>query len=703
MARGVPQQHVGGLGFDVMLHEIPIVATQLNHGMYSLKRLHKFSNKLAQIEDSYARELMKLSESLQNDKLEDMMTNTRDLIIGVQRYASDTSNVHRQFKDALTLGICSPVSAMQKVFEGRRQLLSKQYADTEKQIVDKRVNLTKQKRLCMRLWTELSELKMVTAESKQALENMNQFQDTEDKALKKVMKTIVNTEKKVKKVAEQTRVSFEKYQTMVEDFKAMEREYHSKVYPALLAEMQQFERERMAVVKVHCEKFSSFWLDICDRINRGPASPTAAAKAEKEGGTVVLAPVQLSQAAQDLDETGGVMACVTAWLQEYGMAPQEPVFTIQYDLPCPPAHVAYHSVHADRQSPLPRKATRVWRNPKKSAAAAVDQGPKFISLAPIYVVSQAWVPQYATDVPLQLGDLVEILARDVQEAEPYVPASSCMFGVVLERDYAIGTFPSSCVSEVPLDNSLPLQYLLHMPEGLKAFEAHCQKEFSSENLDFWKEATRYRKSRNCLTATGEQRGDNASGEEREALLKMAQSITATFIGAEATRPVNLPGAISSTILSDMKAGKVFRRLFLEAEVAVYQLLEANNFRSFQKVPAYKLLLRQLNGGPSVQPTMRENITTRFGEPLLLGKLGRLNRVSSEGRDRAPSSAPPSPPSPPSRRDSLALPSILPLPPPPPEVGAKNRTETLLSSSPVPEADVETDPLPDDEPPAEPPS
>jgi hypothetical protein len=122
-----------------------------------------------------------------------------------------------------------------------------------------------------------------------------------------------------------------------------------------------------------------------------------------------------------------------------------------------------------------------------------------------------------------------------------------------------------------------LQELLLSPEFTKEFMEFLSLEFCVENLlvstvRFYADVVQF------LLAI---RQFKHNTEDNFNLVESATNICSKFVGSKSRTPVNLSGAVSTSILSQVISQEVSRDLFDDAEKQIYSLLKLDTFVRFR--------------------------------------------------------------------------------------------------------------------------
>lgn len=120
-----------------------------------------------------------------------------------------------------------------------------------------------------------------------------------------------------------------------------------------------------------------------------------------------------------------------------------------------------------------------------------------------------------------------------------------------------------------------LKVLLFHRDGVKYFEEHLKKEYSQENIHFWKACRKYEQS---------------DIEDEKALHEEARQISKLYIEDSADEQVNLPETMKARILADIATCKVDVNTFDRARDEILHLMSSDSFQRFKQSKLFQELL-----------------------------------------------------------------------------------------------------------------
>lgn len=103
-----------------------------------------------------------------------------------------------------------------------------------------------------------------------------------------------------------------------------------------------------------------------------------------------------------------------------------------------------------------------------------------------------------------------------------------------------GTFPSNYVRVCGVERDMSLRHLLEIPSGLLVFSDFLKQEYASENIAFWQAVELFRERCAAFLAPGD--SGELREEGREPMLAEARLIATEFIGHKAASQVNISSA-----------------------------------------------------------------------------------------------------------------------------------------------------------------
>lgn len=169
-------------------------------------------------------------------------------------------------------------------------------------------------------------------------------------------------------------------------------------------------------------------------------------------------------------------------------------------------------------------------------------------------------------------------------------------------------------------------YLLRIPIVQEYFHAFCEREYSTENLDFVRACARFKKLAEKSVREAEAGAHDANQRERDDdehdddeeevtprpkaaplapyLIHMAASIYDEFVCVNAARQVNLRSVVRSAVAASLAGGGqlVTPHLFRDAVREIYALMAADSFARFRRSDLFQEALRKLNRAASVVNT-----------------------------------------------------------------------------------------------------
>jgi Ca2+-binding EF-hand superfamily protein len=172
----------------------------------------------------------------------------------------------------------------------------------------------------------------------------------------------------------------------------------------------------------------------------------------------------------------------------------------------------------------------------------------------------------ADDFVAAMALLTSSGASQEQNLEDMIKACFVMFDTRGDGNLTYSEFRSMLEATVTLN----LKSMLNTKEGLQRVEAHMQKEFSKENLDFWEAAKAFRN----LT---------------EGRLARAEEIVDMWVAPGSEQEVNLPGPVREKAVADFEAAKASKTepsatIFVASEEEIFKLMERDAYARFKGNP-----------------------------------------------------------------------------------------------------------------------
>ena len=159
-----------------------------------------------------------------------------------------------------------------------------------------------------------------------------------------------------------------------------------------------------------------------------------------------------------------------------------------------------------------------------------------------------------------------LLTEQVDTVDDQIEAIFFMF----DLDHDSQLTPDEFEQMIRATVSLSLGRLLDTETGMQEFEAQLQKEYSEENLEFWRAAKAY-----------------AELDDGAARLKEAQRMHEEFILEGSMRQVNLPSTIASKATAGVEEASASGEappldLFEQASAEVFKLMERDTYSRFKR-------------------------------------------------------------------------------------------------------------------------
>lgn len=195
---------------------------------------------------------------------------------------------------------------------------------------------------------------------------------------------------------------------------------------------------------------------------------------------------------------------------------------------------------------------------------------------------------------------------------------------------SIHSLPSAPASPFPSDEqpvaswALSFERLLQDPLGLAFFTEFLKKEFSAENVTFWKACERFQQ---------------IPASDTQQLAREARNIYQEFLSSQALSPVNIDRQawLGEEVLAEPRPD-----MFRAQQLQIYNLMKFDSYARFVKSPLYReCLLAEAEGRPLREPgssrlaspeATRKKPKLKPGKSLPLGveELGQLPATEGPG-------------------------------------------------------------------------
>jgi len=110
-----------------------------------------------------------------------------------------------------------------------------------------------------------------------------------------------------------------------------------------------------------------------------------------------------------------------------------------------------------------------------------------------------------------------------------------------------------------------LKHFIHHPLGLEYFTRHLEQEFSTENINFWKDVQRYKTIPNQ--------------EER---VTEAERIINTYLLLSSPQEINIKGNMKEATVKRIRDGDYSNESFADATNEVLKMMERDSFKRFKQ-------------------------------------------------------------------------------------------------------------------------
>ncbi|XP_047272594.1 regulator of G-protein signaling 14 isoform X1 [Homo sapiens] len=180
---------------------------------------------------------------------------------------------------------------------------------------------------------------------------------------------------------------------------------------------------------------------------------------------------------------------------------------------------------------------------------------------------------------------------------------------------SIHSLPSGPSSPFPTEEqpvaswALSFERLLQDPLGLAYFTEFLKKEFSAENVTFWKACERFQQ---------------IPASDTQQLAQEARNIYQEFLSSQALSPVNIDRQawLGEEVLAEPRPD-----MFRAQQLQIFNLMKFDSYARFVKSPLYReCLLAEAEGRP-----LREPGSSRLGSPDATRKVRGTGRGTGRGR------------------------------------------------------------------------
>jgi hypothetical protein len=606
-------------------HRADDVQVQVEAGMYLMKRVGTFSERIAAAAQKFA-------EQLQSD--------ARNEVTHLERAGLDQCSefvaAYKQMQDAtlafasvvdvfaqqVVSAVANPLTDAYREGDAKRKTLRADQVREQADLTKLEDQLARTNSKCRAVWTQIQSQERENVRAREVLGFSCPQEDSannsnavvvsapaflDERIRCKALTALRKNEKLVQELRDKGAKEFSKCVRDVEQTRAAQERFHHSVVPDLMREYEALERSRLTRIREALCTYTTLFAKLSE------SAPLTR---------------QFSSAARDLDVRTAMQAYVAAMRTEHGPPPgSQPA---RDELPCAPDALvgddwrlsldvdfgaAAEAMSAPQVyrcdsgwAPSSPRANSLWL-PKgayvlvtnrmgspKSTKSRNSTGFTYSNSAPRLASGagsltahldalQPSTPIAAdpldVDADEMFGELITTPKHRIAEgtrptsSEPLTPTSSD--GSTSSRFTSRGFFPSHAVAKVLPDDSVPLAYILCCPELLALFREHLASEFSLENLDFWAASRSFRTTWDSVPSGSEEAEADTANMSTQALTIMRE-----YVFDDAPRQVNLRGNIQMELLDAVDKSLYHPLMFTEAEEEIYNLLSRDSLSRFKK-------------------------------------------------------------------------------------------------------------------------
>ncbi|GAB5358317.1 hypothetical protein AAMO2058_000447100 [Amorphochlora amoebiformis] len=192
---------------------------------------------------------------------------------------------------------------------------------------------------------------------------------------------------------------------------------------------------------------------------------------------------------------------------------------------------------------------------------------------PVFYCVENYIGRGTKECSVSVGDLVLI---DTKSSEGAMLRCQVLTG---PNKHFTGLLPRKILKRETVDSSMKLMHVLSIEAGFNAFEQHLKKEYSHENLAFWRAVQMYR-----------------TLSKKEYRKIRARNIMNKFIFETAVTQINIMARHRNEIEKKFSEGEFELDLFSKAQLEIYELMRKDSFaRSPNEKPEKSLISSFLPG------------------------------------------------------------------------------------------------------------
>jgi len=144
-----------------------------------------------------------------------------------------------------------------------------------------------------------------------------------------------------------------------------------------------------------------------------------------------------------------------------------------------------------------------------------------------------------------------------------------------------------------LGNKSELRHILSHPKSKEVFVKHCEKEYASENVEFWLSVKKFRSLESQLNQAFLSKEAKAA-TRKKLLEKYGKLIYEKFVANNSNQMINIDSQERSELIKAFESGKLDFSMFNRAQQEIYALMQTDNYSRFKESITFHKLLSSLN-------------------------------------------------------------------------------------------------------------
>jgi hypothetical protein len=231
------------------------VHSQVDTGLYCIKRIPNFLEKVALLQLNFAQDLQKICahELSKGERTgHDLASHHVHGYHKVQHMIGYLASQMTQFSHRLLTEVIEPISHFQKEADKKRQKIVEREQRYSTEIKNAEEEVRAQRVSCLKLWPQMQKLQRELTEA----ENKARQNPLKHKA------AVEEAQAALVKYKSKTHLEYKRFEDRVTAANAQEATHHLQLMPALMRELEEIESDRLQLMQVHLRLFAVLFRDM---------------------------------------------------------------------------------------------------------------------------------------------------------------------------------------------------------------------------------------------------------------------------------------------------------------------------------------------------------------------------------------------------------------------------------------------------------